>query len=78
MTAIWSNPPKKAKTRSVRVTLDGDQLGSAQTARRVGKTISYRWSAFDTGTDTKVCVKFAGINRVACETTRYIGNRQQF
>ncbi|WP_159046319.1 hypothetical protein [Streptomyces sp. MMG1121] len=73
VTAIWANPPGSAKTRNVWLTLDGKRLGRAETARRVGKTLSYTWSAFDTGTDTKVCVQFAKINRVACDTTKYSG-----
>lgn len=54
VTAIWTNPPKAVQTRSVRLTLNGDQLGETQTARRVGKTLSYTWSAMDTDTDTNV------------------------
>ncbi|MFC9282803.1 hypothetical protein [Streptomyces collinus] len=75
MTAIWVNPPGRITTRKVRLFLNGHQLGLAQTARRVGKTISYHWTGFDTGTDTKVCVRFEEIGRVACDTTKYIGNR---
>ncbi|WP_037684103.1 hypothetical protein [Streptomyces griseus] len=51
----------------MRLTLDSEQLGSVQTARRVGRTFSYTWSTMDTGTDTKVCVKFTGISQVACD-----------
>ncbi len=75
VTAIYVNPPRSAKSRTVRLTLNGDQLGRAQKARRVGKTISYTWSGFDTGTGVTVCVRFTGIDRVACEKTKYIGNR---
>lgn len=75
VTAIWTNPPKSAKTRKVRLTLDGEQFGRPQTARRVGKTLSYKWTRFEQGTDVKVCVRFSGIDRVACEKTKYIGNR---
>ncbi|MFF4442421.1 hypothetical protein [Streptomyces sp. NPDC001621] len=78
VTSIWVNPPKDVKTRSVRLFIDGHQLGHAQTARRVGKTISYHWSGFEQGTDVRVCVRFAGIDRVACERTKYIGDRAQF
>ncbi|WP_330461534.1 hypothetical protein OIB37_34495 [Streptomyces sp. NBC_00820] len=78
VTAIWTNPPKATKKRGVRLTLDGDQLGVVQTARRVGGTISFTWSTMDTDTDTKVCVRFTGINRVACDRTKYIGNRASF
>ncbi|MGW0210460.1 hypothetical protein ACWDZ8_33335 [Streptomyces sp. NPDC003233] len=73
VTAIWTNPPRAVKTKGVWLTLDGKQLGRTETARRVGKTLSYTWSAFDTGTNTKVCVKFAKIDRVACDTTKYSG-----
>ncbi|WP_331718697.1 hypothetical protein [Streptomyces sp. NBC_00212] len=75
VTAIWVNPPRSERSRPVRLTLHGRQLGPVETARRVGSTLSYSWSAFDTGTDTKVCVQFVGISRVACDTTRYIGTR---
>ncbi|MFE3688178.1 hypothetical protein ACFXPM_33785 [Streptomyces sp. NPDC059095] len=75
VTGIWTNPPKTARQRDVTLTLNGWRLGSAQTARRVGGTLSYHWSGFDTGTDTKICVHFTGISRVACATTKYIGDR---
>ncbi len=75
VTAIWTNPPKKAKTRAVRLFLDGRQYGSAETARRVRGTLSHTWAGFEQGTDVKVCVKFSGIKRVACDRTKYIGNR---
>ncbi|MYV47801.1 hypothetical protein [Streptomyces sp. SID2888] len=75
VTGIWVNPPTQVKTRTVRLFLDGHQLNSAQTARRVGTTLSYHWQAFDTGTDVKVCVRFKEITRVACDKTKYIGNR---
>ncbi|MEU5483474.1 hypothetical protein [Streptomyces mirabilis] len=78
MTAIWANPPKSVKKRAVRLTLDGHQLGGSQTARRVGGTISYKWSGFEQGTGIKVCIHFTGIDRVACEETKYIGDRASF
>ncbi|MFJ8863733.1 hypothetical protein ACIRD8_35635 [Streptomyces sp. NPDC102451] len=74
VTAIWSNPPKKIKSRAVSLYWNGDHYDSA-TAKRVGKTLSYRWSTMDTGTNTRLCVRFKGSNRMACETTKYIGNR---
>ncbi|MEU3735219.1 hypothetical protein AB0E81_38425 [Streptomyces sp. NPDC033538] len=77
VTAIWTNPPKSAKTRTVWLTQDGDLVGSKHTARRKGKTISYTWSSFQQGTDAKMCVHFKDINRVACDKTKYIGNRAQ-
>lgn len=78
VTAIWANPPKSVKKRAVRLTLDGHQLGGSQTARRVGGTISYKWSGFEQGTGIKVCIHFTGIDRVACEETKYIGDRASF
>ncbi|MET9365809.1 hypothetical protein ABZX93_33540 [Streptomyces sp. NPDC006632] len=78
VTGIWVNPPRGERSRAVRLTLNSRQLGQPQTARRVGSTLSYHWSAFDTGTGTKVCVRFDRINRLACDTTRYIGDRASF
>ncbi|MGW1988013.1 hypothetical protein ACWCPJ_37165 [Streptomyces collinus] len=78
VTGIWVNPPRSIKTRKIRLSLNGHQFGFAQTAQRVGATLSYHWSGFDTGTDTKVCVRFEGIGRVACDTTKYIGSRASF
>ncbi|MER5509309.1 hypothetical protein ABT052_28830 [Streptomyces sp. NPDC002766] len=75
VTAIWTNPPRSVKARAVRLTLHGDQLGNAETARRRHGTLSYTWSTFQQGTDVKVCVKFAGINHVACDWTKYVGNQ---
>ncbi|PRH77202.1 hypothetical protein C6N75_21550 [Streptomyces solincola] len=75
ITAIWTNPPRAAKTRTVYLTQDGQQVGHQHTARRKGKTLSYTWSAFEQGTNAKMCVRFRGIDRVACDTTKYIGNR---
>ncbi len=56
--------------------MNGKRFSTAQ-ARRVGGTLSHTWGTFDTGTDTKLCVKFDGISRMACETTRYIGDRTE-
>lgn len=78
VTAIWTNPPRGVTTRKVRLYLDGHQLGYTRTARRVGATLSYHWSAFDTGTEVKVCVRFERIDRVACEYTKFIGNRSSY
>ncbi|WP_428949850.1 hypothetical protein [Streptomyces sp. cg35] len=72
-TGFWSNPPKSVKSRAVYLTLNGHNYGSPSTAKRVGKTISYTWSSFDMDTDTKVCVRFKGINRIACQATKYKG-----
>ncbi|MGA4960343.1 hypothetical protein [Streptomyces lavendulocolor] len=78
VTAIWTNPPKSVKKRTVWLTQDGDRVGKAQTARRKGKTLSYTWSGFEQGTDATMCVRFKGINRVACDKTKYIGDRASF
>ncbi|MEU2380341.1 hypothetical protein [Streptomyces misionensis] len=75
VTAIWTNPPKSARTRTVWLTQDGRRVGRAQTARRQGGTLSYTWPGFEQGTGAKLCVRFKGISRVACDMTKYIGNR---
>ncbi|MFF4602628.1 hypothetical protein ACFY12_07715 [Streptomyces sp. NPDC001339] len=77
VTAVWTNPSRGTERRSVSLFMNGRHFRTAQ-AHRVGNTLSYTWSTFDTGTDTKLCVKFARISRTACETTRYIGDRAQF
>ncbi|MGA4862169.1 hypothetical protein ACPB9J_05980 [Streptomyces lavendulocolor] len=63
-TAIWTNPPK--------------QVGKAQTAHRKGKTLNYTSSSFEQGTDATLCVRFKGINRVACDKIKHIGDRTSF
>ncbi|MFF4602858.1 hypothetical protein ACFY12_08925 [Streptomyces sp. NPDC001339] len=75
VTAIWTNPSRGTMHRKVRLFMNDQRLHTAQ-ARRVGSTLSHTWNTFDTGTDTKLCVKFA-ISQMACETTRYIGDRAQ-
>ncbi|MGW0315393.1 hypothetical protein [Streptomyces flavidovirens] len=77
VTGIWANPPKRVKSRAVTLHWDGKRFDTA-TAKRVGKSLSYTWSNLQTGTDTKLCVKFKGSNRMACEKTKYIGGRAQF
>jgi len=74
ITGIWTNPPKGVKSRTVTLYWNGKKHHTA-TARRVGKTLSYTWSSMDTGTDTKLCVKFKGSQRMACQTTKYVGTR---
>jgi hypothetical protein len=74
VTAIWTNPPKHVKKRSVSLYWNDRHFDTA-VATRVGKTLSYTWSSMQTGTDTKLCVRFKGSQRMACETTRYIGDR---
>ncbi len=76
VTAIWTNPSRGTKHRKVSLYMNGRHFSTAQ-AHRVGSTLSHTWGRFDTGTDTKLCVKFAGISRMACEMTRYIGDRTQ-
>jgi len=73
VTAIWTNPPRKTKSRSVQLYSNGHRLFRPEKAHRVGNTLSYTWSAFDTGAHTRLCVKFAGVNRVACDSTSYSG-----
>ncbi|MEV6202510.1 hypothetical protein AB0M64_21390 [Streptomyces sp. NPDC051771] len=58
--------------------MNGERYGRKEKATRVGDTNSYHWSGWDQGTDAKICVHFKGINRVACEKTKYIGNRINF
>lgn len=58
VTAIWVNPPKSVRARTVRLFMNGRQFADAQKAVRVGKTVSFTWSSMDTSTDTKLCVRF--------------------
>lgn len=73
VTAIWVNPPKRTKSRTVQLYSNGHKLHHPEEAHRVGNTLSYTWTTFDTGTDTKLCVRFARINRTACDSTTYSG-----
>lgn len=68
VTAIWNNPPSNVKRRQVHMYIDG-RLDETETAKRVGDTLSYTWSTFQTDTSTKICVRFKGSQRTACETT---------
>ncbi|MBT2441780.1 hypothetical protein J7E93_17000 [Streptomyces sp. ISL-36] len=77
VTGIWRNPPKGLKSKAVTLYWNGEKFDTA-TARRVGKTLSYTWSNMQTGTDTKLCVRFKGSERMACDKTKYIGNRANF
>ncbi len=77
VTGIWTNPPKHVKSNAVTLYWDGERFDTS-TATRVGKTLSYTWSSMQTGTDTKLCVKFKGSSRTACEKTKYIGDRANF
>ncbi|MFD4371100.1 hypothetical protein [Streptomyces sp. NPDC058486] len=78
VTGFWSNPPKSAKSRTAWLTVDGERYGKKVKATRVGETISYHWTSWAQGTDAKICVHFKGIDRVACEKTKFIGNRTNF
>lgn len=77
VTGIWTNPPKSVKHRKVTLYWNGKVFGT-KTAHRVGRTVSYSWGTMDTGTHTKLCVKFAGSSRMACDTTKWIGNRRSY
>ncbi|WP_327687079.1 hypothetical protein [Streptomyces sp. NBC_00467] len=73
VTAIWTNPPKGTKSRAVTLYWNGERFNT-RTAKKKGKSLSYTWSAMDTGTGTKLCVKFKGSSRMACEKTAYSGS----
>ncbi|MFJ3176093.1 hypothetical protein ACIPJK_35720 [Streptomyces roseus] len=77
-TAIWTNPGRKVMAREVSLFVNGKRYYGPRTATRKGKTLSYSWGRFQQDTDTQLCVRFAGIDRVACEFTRDIGDRAQF
>lgn len=77
VTGIWSNPPSEIRSREVSLYWDGRHFNTS-VATRKGSTLSYTWAGMQTGTDTELCVKFKGSRRMACETTRYIGDRAQF
>lgn len=72
---IWVNPPARVKARTVSLYGKGNLFDTA-VAKRVGRTLSHTWSSMQTGTDTRLCVQFKGSKRMACETTRYTGDRQ--
>ncbi|MFE4539665.1 hypothetical protein ACFRKB_32145 [Streptomyces scopuliridis] len=72
VTGIWTNPPKRVKTNAVTLFWNGERYRTA-TARRVGQSLSYTWKHMETGTNTKLCVRFAASSRTACEKTRYAG-----
>lgn len=74
VTGIWVNPPGRVMTRAVSLHWNGSLFDKA-VAKRVGRTLSHTWSNMQTGTDTRLCVKFRGRQRMACETTRYVGDR---
>jgi hypothetical protein len=76
--AIWTNPSRGTRHRPVWVTVNGRQYGPKERATRVGGTLSYRWSGWEQGTDAKICIRFARIDRVACEHTKYTGDRANF
>ncbi|MGW2681530.1 hypothetical protein [Streptomyces sp. NPDC001436] len=79
-TAIRVNPPKDVKTRQVSLYVNGALYRfdkNPATARPVGKTLSYTWMHSEWEPDSKICVRFQGIDRVACERVKSI-NRAQF
>ncbi|MDH6544947.1 hypothetical protein [Streptomyces sp. SPB4] len=78
--AIWVNPPKWVRSRQVTLYVNGERYRVARnpaTATRVGKTISYTWSRSQWDPESKICVRFEDIDRVACERIKSI-NRAQF
>ncbi|MFF0220107.1 hypothetical protein [Streptomyces vinaceus] len=77
-TAIWTNPGRSVRAREVSLYVNGKRYYGLKTATRKGKTLSYTWGRFQQDADTKLCVRFQGIDRVACEFTRDIGDRAQF
>jgi hypothetical protein len=68
VTGIWTNPPPGTASRDVSLYLDG-RLVSTATATLSGKALLHTWAASDLGSGTKVCVKFRGSARAACQTT---------
>lgn len=74
ITGIWSNPPKSVKHRAVTLYANGERFNT-RIATKKGRSLSYTWSAMDTGTGTKLCVKFKGSARMACERAAYAGSR---
>jgi hypothetical protein len=69
VTALWTNPPANLMSRPVSLYRDGSVIATA-TATRSGRALSHTWPSSDTGTDTELCVKFRGSERMACQTTR--------
>lgn len=69
VTALWTNPPDGLTSRGVTLYQDGRQVGTG-TATRSGRALSHTWPTRDTGTDSRLCVKFRGSERMACQTTR--------
>lgn len=68
VTGLWTNPPAGTALRAVSLYLDG-RLVSTATATRSGRALSHTWPSRDTGSGTRVCVKFRGSARAACQTT---------
>ncbi|RYJ22658.1 hypothetical protein CU044_5826 [Streptomyces sp. L-9-10] len=69
VTGIWTNPPRAVTSRTVFLFRNGELIDRA-TAIRSGKALTHSWPAQDAGTDTELCVKFRGSQRMACQTTR--------
>ncbi|WP_330335761.1 hypothetical protein OHS33_39645 (plasmid) [Streptomyces sp. NBC_00536] len=78
--AIWVNPPKNVKTREVALYVNGERprfSNNPATATRIGKTLSYSWGRSQWDPESKICVRFKDVDRVACERIKSI-NRAQF
>ncbi|MBC9715240.1 hypothetical protein H9Y04_22055 [Streptomyces sp. TRM66268-LWL] len=75
VTAVWTNPPSGMRKRTVYLYHDGDRYKRAVATRRNGE-LRYTWPREDRDLDTKICVRFEGSQRMACEYTRYLGNRK--
>ncbi|MFZ3476010.1 hypothetical protein ACODT4_44270 [Streptomyces sp. 2.9] len=78
--AIWVNPPKHVKTRQVWLSVNGERprfSNNPGLATRVGKTLSFSWGRGQWDPESRICVHFQDIDRVACERIKSI-NRAQF
>jgi hypothetical protein len=68
VTGLWTNPPTDLGSRAVSLYRDG-RIADTATATRSDRALAYTWPTHDTGTDTELCVKFRGSQRMACQTT---------
>jgi hypothetical protein len=68
VTGIWTNPPAGTTSRAVSLYLGGRLVATA-TATRAGKALLHTWPSRNIGNRTKVCVKFRGSARQACQRT---------
>jgi hypothetical protein len=69
VTALWTNPPERLRSRLVSLSRDGQVISTAP-ATRAGKALRHTWPPADTGDGTELCVRFRGSERIACQTTR--------